>query len=238
MAESERFARAVAVVLGAVAFGIIGATAGSWIGSLNPGPLPDNVEALRMAADIVPGVVPAGELDRRDYVYGSRLGDEESGQGYVEILYASEDDEATLDEARDCSLDGLARDSAERHGWAGFAEITGYICASWRAQKDDLVVVYVNHGLGPELTFYRATIGPTAGALIGALFGALAGAAAGHAWRRHPVPLIVVLTPPALVLVPFTVLILAALLSGDPEEPFPPFWTLGPTLARAFFFYW
>lgn len=225
------------MALSAMVLGIAGATAGSWIGGLDPGPLPGNTEALRIARDIVPGVTPAGEIDRRDFVYGSRLGDEESGPGYVEIPYKLDDGSDLSAVEDDCGLDGLARANAIKQGWEDFDEIAGFSCTSWRAQRGDLVLAYTHDGLGPVMTFYRSTTGSTIGALIGAVMGALAGAAGSRAWSRRAWVQIAVLTSPALILVPVTALFVVASLSPEGEGPAPQFWTVWPTLFRLFFFY-
>jgi hypothetical protein len=237
LSKSGRWTRIVAVTLGAVVFGIVGATAGSWLGGLDPGPLPDNTEALRIAREITPGVTPAGELDRRDYVYGSRLGDEDSGSGYVEIPYELDEGSAIDEGDVDCGLDQLARANAARSGWESFEEITGSACSSWRAHLGDLVVAYTHDGLGSVITFYRSTTGATVGALLGAVVGALAGVAACRAWNRSPWALIAGLSLSALVLVPVTALFTAASLDSQGEGPAMQFWTIWPILFRSVFFH-
>jgi hypothetical protein len=237
LTEPGRWPRIVAMMLSAAVLGIIGATAGSWIGGLNPGPLPDNTEALRIAQEITPGVTPVGELERRDYVYGSRLGDEDSGPGHVEIPYQLDDGTAVEVDEDDCRLDQLARANAVKRGWEDFDEIAGFSCTSWHAQRGDLVLAWTHDGLGPVVTFYRSTTGASIGALLGAVMGALAGLAGCRVRGRRPWVLIAALTPPALVLVPVTALFLVAGLSGAAEGPAMQFWTLWPILFRLFFFY-
>ncbi|GLW32532.1 hypothetical protein [Actinoplanes regularis] len=215
--------------------GIIGAIVGSWVGGFNPGPLPDNTEALRMAREILPGVNPPGELDRRDYVYGSRLGDEEWGPGYVEIPYEP-DDGGTGTGEPDCSLDRLARTNAVRQGWEGLRDVTELRCSGWVAQRGDVVIAYTHDTQGPVVTFYRSTTGATVGALIGALAGVLAGVAVCRPLSRRPLVLIAVLALPGLVLLPVTALALVVAFVGH-EGPVPELWTYWPILARLFFFY-
>ncbi|MFU8871028.1 hypothetical protein [Micromonospora sp. SL4-19] len=221
-------------MLGALLLAIVGATVGSWIGGRNPAPLPSNAEALVLAQEIVPGVTPAGEMDRRDYEYGSPLGDESYGPGYVELHYEPYRDDP-IDPVWDCGPDRRA--SAAAHGWRQFRGLTGHPCASWSAERANLVADYTHDGTGPVVTFYRATpAGVAAGTLSGALLGALVGAVAFHALSgRHRPMLLHVGAPAAVVLFPGAVLVVSSLVLGGYEGPTPPFWTVWPSLARLIF---
>ncbi|MFU8853361.1 hypothetical protein ACNAW0_20580 [Micromonospora sp. SL1-18] len=223
------------VLLGALLLAILGATVGSWIGGRNPAPLPSNAEALVLAQEIIPGVTPDGETDRRDYEYGSRLGDESYGPGFVEVNYEPLREYAP--EVIDCGPGRATRANAATHGWQHFRGLPGYPCASWSAERGNLVAEYTHDAGGPVVTFYRATpAGVAAGTLIGALLGALAGAFAFHVLRsRHRPMLLRVAVPAAVVLLPGAAIILSVLVLGGYEGPTPVFWTVWPTLARLFF---
>ncbi|MEU4557128.1 hypothetical protein AB0F72_01975 [Actinoplanes sp. NPDC023936] len=227
--------RGAGVVLGALLLGIIGATAGSWVGSLDPRPLPTDAEALRLTQEILPGVIPAGERDRRDYLYGSPLGDEQAGTGFVSISYEREEGKPgpSPDE---CRLDDQARTGATRSGWVDFRTVTGYSCDNWSAKRGDLAIAYTHDTIGSVVTFYRPTAGATLGMLIGAVAGALVGAAATYfLGRRRPRATLVILAVPALLLIPVTGLYIAGLISNMYEGPLPAFWTTWYDLARLFF---
>ncbi|WP_221329096.1 hypothetical protein [Actinoplanes sp. L3-i22] len=188
-----------------------------------------------MSREVRPGVTPEGEVEHRDYVYGSRLGDEESGAGFVEIPYTPHDGSAIIGDS-DCGPDETARANAEAHGWEDFTTITGLPCSNWRAQRDDVVLAYTHDSLGAVITFYRPTGWSTLGAVLGAVLAAAVGAVALRPLSRRPRILTTVLAIPGLILLPATVLALAYTLSGSREEPIPPFWTTWVALARLFFY--
>ncbi|MDR6318912.1 hypothetical protein [Actinoplanes couchii] len=223
------------MVLSALLLGITGATAGSWLGDSNPSPLPANAEALRLAQEILPGVSPTGGIDRRDYIYGSPLGDEESGPGFVAIAYEADEGHAgpSLDE---CRLDEQARIGAATAGWEGFHEISGYpSCSNWRAERGKVVLAYTHDTIGSVITFYRPTTGASVGMLVGLTIGLLAGVA-GYTLvgRRRPTLTLVLLAIPNLALVPVAALFVAGLIVGLHDGPTPAFWTLWVSLARLF----
>ncbi|WP_157441397.1 hypothetical protein [Actinoplanes awajinensis] len=220
-----QWTRVAAVVLGALLLGVVGATAGSWVAGREFGALPDDVEAVRLAQEILPGAAVAEEIDRHDFLYGAHLGDEEYGPGYVQISYQK---------GVDCDLDRLAWQNAAKHGWEEAGAITGRQCSSWNFRRGDLVMAYAHQGSGTEVTFYRSTTRSTIGALIGALGGILAGVAVFRPLSRRPVVLLAALIPPALILVPVTGLVVVAAVSGV-EGPTPQLWSVWPALARLVF---
>ncbi|WP_433824514.1 hypothetical protein ACQP2E_20440 [Actinoplanes sp. CA-015351] len=222
-------------LLGALLAGIIGATAGSYAGALSPDPLPGDTASLLLAQEILPGVTPAGERDRRDFLYGSRLGDEEYGPGYVSIAYEPDTDRPDSDTA--CRLDHTARTQAAAAGWNDFGSLSWYPCENWSAERDHLLVTYTHDDFGPVLTFYRASsLATAAGTLIGAILGACAGATAFHALRRRRL-LLVILSLPGVLLIPVAALYLIPLIPAESDGPAPPLWAVWVTLHRLFFFY-
>ncbi|WIM93338.1 hypothetical protein ACTOB_005315 [Actinoplanes oblitus] len=226
--------RISAMVMCALLAAILGAVGGSWIAGRDYGPLPDDAAAVRLAQEIIPGVAPAGEIDRRDYRYGSPLGDDESGSGYVEIPYA----ETGFESEVKCDHDQAARAGAEAHGWTDFSRVDGYLCDNWNARRGDLVIAYT-HDLGPTLTIYRSTTAAGYGALLGAGLGAIVGAATGAVLGRRRAGLVIgVVGLPLVVLLPITLLLLAALASGGGDGPYPEFWTFWPSLFRLFTHGW
>jgi hypothetical protein len=230
MAEAHRWTRLTAIVLGALVAGIVGANVGSWVAGRGSGPLPGDDEALRLAREILPRVTAVAEIDRRDYLYGSPLGDEEYGPGYVEISYGGHSGAADPD----CGHDRPARDRAAELGWEDPREITGYPCTSWNVSRGDLVMAYTHQGSSPVITFYRSTTWSTAGALIGALAGILAAAALFRPPTRRPLVAVAVLAPPLLLLLPVTVIMIVAVTGGGIEGPAPQLWSAWPALARLF----
>ncbi|MEU4163354.1 hypothetical protein [Actinoplanes sp. NPDC026670] len=229
MAEPRRWTRVSAMAFGILLAGIVGAHIGSWVAGRDSGALPGNDQALQLVREILPESTAttsaSAEIDRRDYLYGSPLGDEEYGPGYVEVSLGGDADTGCLD-------DRIARERAAAHGWTEPRDIAGFVCPGWNAQRGDLVMAYVQQGSGLTVTFYRSTTGSTVGALAGAVAGGLAGFALFRPLSRRPLAVVAALIPPALALIPVMIVFAVAIGHGGLEGPTPQLWSVWPALAR------
>ncbi|WP_433046946.1 hypothetical protein [Dactylosporangium sp. CS-033363] len=204
--------RVWAMLLTAIILSTAGATAGSWLGGRTTAHLPTDEGARRLAAEIVPGAAPEGQVNRRDYAYGFALGDDDYGPGFVDVQYTD----------KDCAFPGRALDHATRAGWGDVHRRHGFQCDEWSARRGDLVVTLTDGGGGPALTFYRATPAALGWAtLLGAVLGALLGAALGTRLRPG-----LVLVLGALAVLPGAALGSVGAVLNAMFPPALPFWTV------------
>lgn len=228
---ADRALRVWVLILGTLILATAGATVGSWHGGHNNSALPSDRQALGLASELLPGVVPAGGTDRRDYQYGYALGDDDFGPGYVEIRFdrASQN----LDQAStDCELSRRALANARPQGWRNIRTMPGYPCDEWSAERREVVATFTQDTGGPVLRLYRAApAGLGSATLAGAVLGAAAGAGfSALLTRRHRPLALLVGTLIAVGMLPgmaFGSIGMALNLSHSPALPF---WTVWPSL--------
>jgi hypothetical protein len=226
---ADRALRVWTLILGTLILATIGATVGSWYGGHDNKALPSDRQALGLASELLPGVVPAGGIDRRDYQYGFAIADDDFGPGYVEIRYVGQD----LDQASaDCELSRRALSNARQQGWRNIHTAAGYPCDDWSAERTEVVAGFSQDSAGPVLTFYRATPARLGFAtLVGAILGAAVGAglSALLTRRRRPLVLLVVMLT-AIGMLPGMAYGSIGMALNLSHSPALPFWTVWPSL--------
>jgi hypothetical protein len=180
---ASRSGMLVMLVSGALILGSIGATAGSWYGSRDPAPLPSDVDARTIAAEILPDHTPT-EVTRRDFDDGYGIGGtDELEAGNVSLYYQGRRPAADSSQDSgppDCELARTARAHTARSGWrVRWQPVGSSGCTEdWQASRGQLVVAFESGGDGMStLSIYRAYPASVRwGTLFGGLVGALLGA--------------------------------------------------------------
>ncbi|MEV0135971.1 hypothetical protein AB0H83_46965 [Dactylosporangium sp. NPDC050688] len=211
-----------------------GATAGSWYGGRASSPLPTDTQAVELAAELLPGVDPTGETQRRDYGYGFALGDDDFGPGFVEVSYAptgqGQNQGTAVD--TDCAYSRRALTNALLRGWRNLHRTVAGPCEEWTAERGDVAVVSSTDGFASSLTFHRAApAGLGLATLAGALLGAAAGALAAALLTRRARPLLILVVTLAVIgLLPGMVFGATGMVLNARQSPALPFWTVWPSL--------